>query len=350
MSVRWEVRWHPLREEWVVVAAHRQDRPWTGAVLEEPKKRMPPYDPDCYLCPGNLRASGERNPAFKQTFVFNNDFPCVGEDVPRDIPSPRPPYQRQPPIGIARVVCFHARHDLTLAEMTVDEVDAVLRVWHEQFRELSQHPDVNSVLMFENKGEVVGVSNPHPHGQIYATHYVSQFVAIGDRASERYLRETGRLLFGDILRNEREDESRIVVENDNAVAFVPYFARYAYETYVAPKNHRRDVSELSPEERKDFASVLLSLLVRYDNLWKMSFPYVMALHNRPTDGNLHDGFWFHIEIHPPLRKPNLLKYHGGAEIGGGNFLSDTWPDDKADELRRLPDTHYKRHQAPEPRV
>ena len=196
-------------------------------------------------------------------------------------------------------------------------------------------------MIFENKGDVVGVSNPHPHCQIYATNFIFKTIETEARVSQKHLADTGRMLFQDILEAERDDGRRIIFENETAIAFLPYFARYAYETYVAPKQTHASIAALAREELRGFAEALKILLVKLDNLWRLSFPYVLALHQAPTDGARNDGFHFHIEIHPPLRRPNLLKYLAGPEIGGGNFLSDTAPEDKAAELRAQPDTHYK---------
>ena len=194
--------------------------------------------------------------------------------------------------------------------------------------------------MFENKGEVVGVSNPHPHCQIYATNFVFKTIEVEATASARHLVETGRPLFQDVLDAEQRDQRRIIGESSSTMAFLPYFARYAYEIYVAPKQTHASIANLSDIEIEDFAAVLKETLVRLDNLWRMPFPYVMTLHQAPADGNDHSGFHFHIEIHPPLRKPNLLKYLAGPEIGGGNFLSDTSPEQKAAELLAVSTAHY----------
>jgi UDPglucose--hexose-1-phosphate uridylyltransferase len=207
--------------------------------------------------------------------------------------------------------------------------------------DLGQRPFINHVLIFENKGEAVGVSNPHPHGQIYATNFVFKTIETEVRASYRHWQETGRLLFQDILAAEFQDGRRIVCENETAAAFVPYFGRYAYELFVAPKANHASVVTLSAAEVCDLAGVLQQVLIKFDNLWQMSFPYVMPLHQAPTDGGDYRHFHFHIEFHPPLRKPSLLKYLAGPEIGGGNFLSDTVPEEKAAELRALPLVHYK---------
>jgi UDPglucose--hexose-1-phosphate uridylyltransferase len=337
----WEERWHPLREEWVIVAAHRQNRPWSGETLEHENEARPEYLPDCYLCPGNVRVSGQRNDAYTCTFVFDNDHPCVGPDAPQNLQSPAGIFRNRPARGIARVVCYSPNHSLALAELQPCEIEELLTVWQQQYLELGSRDEISHVLIFENKGEVVGVSNPHPHCQIYATNFVFKTIETETRASERHLRETGRILFQDVLRAEREDGRRIICETDKTIAFLPYFARYAYEIFIAPKTTHPSISALSTEEVRDFAAVLKQVLVKFDNLWRMPFPYVMPLHQAPTDGADYSGFHFHIEFHPPLRRPNLLKYLAGPEIGGGNFLSDTAPEEKAAELRAQADTHYK---------
>ena len=337
----WEERWHPLREEWVIVAAHRQDRPWSGGTVEHAEEELPEYLPDCYLCPGNVRVSGKRNDDYTGTFVFDNDHPSVSPDAPEELAPPTGIYRNRPARGLARVVCYSPTHNLTLGELEREEVANLLRVWQDEYTDLGARPDIAHVLTFENKGAAVGVSNPHPHCQIYATNFVFKTIETEARAAQRHLAETGRVLFQDILAAEREDGRRIIAENDSAIAFLPYFARYAYEVFVAPKQTHPSIAALSPAEVRDFAAVLKTVLVKFDNLWRMPFPYVMPLHQAPTDGGDYSGFHFHIEFHPPLRKPNLLKYLAGPEIGGGNFLSDTSPQEKAAELRALPDVHYK---------
>jgi UDPglucose--hexose-1-phosphate uridylyltransferase len=337
----WEERWHPLREEWVIVAAHRQDRPWSGSTMEHETEELPEYVPDCYLCPGNPRVSGMVNPHYLQTFVFDNDHPSVSPSAPVELNRPAGVYRNQPARGIARVVCYSPKHNLTLGELEPAEIETLLHVWQAQYKDLGSRPEIAHVLIFENKGEAVGVSNPHPHCQIYATNFVFKTIETEARASERHLAETGRVLFQDILAAEIEDGRRIIAENDSAIAFLPYFARYAYEVFVAPKATHSNIARLSDREVRDFAEVLKRVLVKFDNLWQMPFPYVMPLHQAPVDGGDYSGFHFHIEFHPPLRKPNLLKYLAGPEIGGGNFLSDTSPEEKANELRAQLDVHYK---------
>ena len=337
----WEERWHPLREEWVVIAAHRQDRPWSGEALPVEENVLPEYVADCYLCPGNPRISGKVNPQYEQIFVFDNDHPSVAIDAPVVEPTKSKIYQSKPATGISRVVCYSPRHDLTLTELEVSQIEMLLGTWQEQYTDLGARPEIEHVLIFENKGEAVGVSNPHPHCQIYANNFVFKTIENEVRTSKIHFEETGKVLFQEVIKSEQLDGRRIIAQNDSAIAFVPYFARYAYEVFVAPKETHLSIAAMSSNEIADFADVLKTVLVKFDNLWQMPFPYVMPLHQAPTDGGDHSTFHFHIEFHPPLRKPNLLKYLAGPEIGGGNFLSDTSPEEKAAELQALSTVHYK---------
>jgi UDPglucose--hexose-1-phosphate uridylyltransferase len=335
----WEQRWHPLRREWVIISSHRNERPWQGERVSESARALPAYVPDCYLCPGNARSSGQRNARYSGVYVFDNDHPCVGPAAPAATSPAVPIYQASPATGRARVVCYSPRHDLTLAQLPESEVLGLLRALQAQYRELGALPEVRHVLVFENKGEVVGVSNPHPHCQIYATNFVFRTIELEAAAQADYLAEYQRPMFQDVIRAEEDDSRRLLVRRDRALSFIPYFARYPYETYVTPRETRASLADLSAAELADFAGVLRETLIRFDNLWRMSFPYVMVLHQSPTD-KTPPGFHFHIEIHPPLRKPGLLKYLAGPEIGGGNFLNDTAPEEKAAELQAVSGTHY----------
>lgn len=327
-----------------MISAHRNNRPWHGETVGGARAEPPAYSPECYLCPGNVRVSGQRNPEYEGVLVFDNDHPCVGPAAPAALERPPGIYRNRRADGLSRVVCFTPRHDLTLAELPTERLVELLGALQAQYRELGARPEVNHVLMFENKGEVVGVSNPHPHCQIYATNFIFRTIEVEAEASAAHLAEHGRVLFQDVIAAEEEDGRRVLVRRDGALAFVPYFARYPYETYVAPRATRPSIADLEPAELEDFASVLGETLVRLENLWRMPFPYVMVLHQAPTDGREHPGFHFHIQIHPPLRKPGLLKYLAGPEIGGGNFLNDAAPEAKAAELRAVSAVHYK-HEA-----
>ncbi|MEX0885123.1 MAG: galactose-1-phosphate uridylyltransferase [Phycisphaeraceae bacterium] len=338
---RWEQRWHPLRREWVVIAAHRDDRPWSGQREVAVDERPPTHAPACHLCPGNTRVSGAVNDAYTGVYVFDNDHPCVGPGAPVDLVQPGGPYAASPATGLSRVVCYHRRHDLRLAQLDHAGVVRLLATWQEQYRELGSRPEVNHVLIFENNGPQVGVSNPHPHCQIYATTFVFPTIEREAAACAAHHERTGRSLLGDMIDAELADGRRILAARPGAVSFVPYCARYACETYVAPRRAVASVAELHAAELDDLAAALKDTLTRYDNLWSMPLPYVMALHQAPTDGRDDAGFHFHIELHPPLRRPNLLKFLAGPEIGAGGFIADTWPEDKAAELRAVAgDVHY----------
>jgi UDPglucose--hexose-1-phosphate uridylyltransferase len=272
-------------------------------------------------------------------YVFENDHPCVGPAAPAASSPAVPIYEASPATGFSRVVCYTPRHDLTLAQLPKSEVLSLLQALQAQYRELASTGGVKHVLVFENKGEVVGVSNPHPHCQIYATNFVFRTIELEAAAQAEYLAEHRRPMFQDIVRAEEDDSRRLLVRRGQALSFIPYFARYPYETYVAPRETRASLADLTARELDDFADVLRETLIRLDNLWQMSFPYVMVLHQSPTD-RVYPGFHFHIEIHPPLRQPGLLKYLAGPEIGGGNFLNDTAPEEKAAELRAVDGVHY----------
>ena len=266
-SVVWEERWHPLREEWVIIAAHRNNRPWTGASVNGAISETvePPYLKDCYLCPGNRRIHGARNDNYPGIFVFDNDLPCVGPAAPQVIESePAVIFQSRPAQGVARVVCYSPLHNTTLAELPGREIQALLKCWQEQYTELGDRPEVSHVLIFENKGRVVGVSNPHPHCQIYATNFVFKTIAVEVDVCQRYWQENRRVLLADIIQAEQQDGRRILAESDSAIAFVPYFARFAYETYIAPKQPYQSIADMSGCELADFAAVLKDVLIRFD--------------------------------------------------------------------------------------
>jgi UDPglucose--hexose-1-phosphate uridylyltransferase len=338
----WEQRYHPLRDEWVIVAGHRQHRPWQGEQQAERAPARPGYASDCYLCPGNARVHGAKNPSYQGVFAFDNDHPCVATDAPEPEPLPSSGFgvqRAERAVGVSRVVCYSPRHDLSLARLSVPQIVGLLQVWQAEYRALAALPTTAHVLVFENRGEAVGVSNPHPHCQIYATSFVFKTIETELFACEVHLAKTGRVLFRDIIAAEREDGRRMLVDNERAVAFVPYFARYAYEAYVAPKETYPSLAAVPDAALTDLADALKQTLVRFDNLWRLEFPYVMALHQAPTRG-AHPSYHFYIALHPPLRRPRLLKYLAGPEIGGGNFISDTSPELSAAELRALALEHY----------
>jgi UDPglucose--hexose-1-phosphate uridylyltransferase len=318
----------------VVVAAHRQDRPWSGELVVPDDRGKHRHDPECFLCPGVKRVSGAANPRYDGVFVFDNDRPCVSAGVSAP-PSPPDGYRNRPASGVARVVCYTPRHDQSLGDLDEEQFDKVLQTWQEQTHELSRQPGIEHVLVFENRGAVVGASSPHAHCQIFATNFPFKTMLHEAQAAERHHLETGRVLFQDVIRTETQDGCRLLEENSSAVAFVPYFARWPYEVHVAPREQHESIVTLTPRERLEFGRAMKGVLRRYDGLWGMRFPYVMVLHQAPIDRRAHPSFHFHAEFHPPLRQPGLRKYLAGPEIGAGNFLNDTSPEASADALRAV---------------
>lgn len=341
----WERRWHPLREEWVTITSHRQMRPWSGANATQRDVTAPSYVDNCYLCPGNERISGAINDQYEDIFVFDNDHPAFGTQAPAR-PSNAPGiYRNAPAIGTCRVVCYSPDHSQTLAELGADRTKQVLACWAEESAALARMPGISSVLVFENKGEIVGVSNPHPHCQIYAPGFVFPAIERENQSMVDYLERTGRGLFEDIIATEAEDGRRVIAGNEHAIAFVPWFARFPYELYIAPRGRFSSLDQIDDDTMAGLAAVLSEALVRLDNLWQQSFPYMLIVHQAPCDGRDTGGYHCHIQVHPPLRAPGLQKFLAGVETGGGHFLNDTDPDEKAAELRAVPALHYNAFRA-----
>lgn len=331
---KWEKRWNPLRKEWVVYAAHRNSRPWNGALAEDKTKQIPSYDPNCYLCPGNSRISGQRNPEYDNVYIFDNDHPVVGINAPE---APKIDnskiYIKEKAYGVARVVCYDPHHNLTMSEIPKERVTKVFKAWQEQMIDLKKNDKIKYVLIFENKGEAVGVSNPHPHCQIYATDFIFNFIEKELHVAEEYKNKTGKNIFEEIIQEEKRAQVRVIAENENAIAFIPFFARYAYETMIFPKKRHATLTTLTNEELHDMASVFQEVTKRFDMNYNMSFPYVMTFLQAPIDKEYND-YHLHMHILPPLRQPGLIKYLAGPEIGGGNFMADTIPEEKAAELKK----------------
>ncbi len=342
LPATWERRWHPLRREWVTITSHRNKRPWSSSEVEATVEAGASYDASCYLCPGNTRVSGEKNPDYTGIFVFDNDHPSFVANP--DIPEPPGDtfFLNGPVHGSCRVICYSPDHSASLASLPLDTVVNLVDTWADETAMLTSREDIACVSVFENKGEVVGVSNPHPHGQIYATSFVPDAFARESEAQLTYFSEHGRALFDDMIAAELRDDRRMVVSNAAHVAFVPYFARFPYEVYVSPQRRVGYVYELSADERASFAATLQEVLIRYDNLWRTDFPYIMMLHQAPCDGSDQSHYHFHIQIHPLMRAPGLQKFLAGIETGAGHFLNDGCPEDKAAELRAVSAIHYRR--------
>jgi len=333
---KWEKRWHPLREEWIVYSAHRNSRPWQGAGLVKPTN-VQSYDPHCYLCPGNPRVNGKINPSYSDIFIFENDLPVVGKNAPEVSQSVygNELYKKKRALGIAKVICYDPRHHVTLSQISLANVVNVFEAFQEEMIAFEKDPAIRFALIFENKGEAVGASNPHPHCQVYATDFTFKLIEQQIHLADQYNHRKGRNLFEDIINNERKDGLRIIAENDNAIAFIPFFARYAYEVMIFPKKSHTHLITLAKHELADLASVFHQVVRRMDMNFNISFPYVMSVMQAPVDGGNYPNFRMHLWLQPPYRQPGLVKYLAGPEIGGGNFMADTIPEEKAAELRRV---------------
>lgn len=330
-----------LTGEWVLVSPHRTKRPWQGQVEKTPPDNRPVYDPTCYLCPGNERAGGKHNPQYTNTFVFENDFAALLPVGPQGDVSQGDFFQAEGETGRARVICFSPRHDLTLPEMAVTEIRAVVDVWADQVTELGSLPGINYVQLFENKGAVMGCSNPHPHGQVWANHSIPQEPAKEEVQQRVYYSEKGRPLLLDYLQAELTAGERIVVENDHWVGLVPYWAVWPFEMMVLPRRHVAQLPDLSDTERTGLADLLKRLLTRYDNLFETSFPYSMGWHGQPTDGAEHPHWQLHAHFYPPLlRSATVKKFMVGYELLG-NPQRDITAEQAALRLREQSEIHYK---------
>ena len=332
-------RYNPLLDEWILVSPQRSQRPWQGSHESVRSPDIPAHDPDCYLCPGNLRANGQRNPHYDSTFVFRNDFPALLPGSQPDADAREPLLQWRSVQGEARVICFSPRHDLTLAEMAIADIETVIDLWARQTAELGQL--YRWVQVFENRGAMMGASNPHPHGQIWATDSLGSIPEREDRQQRDYLRRQGRALLLDYARLECERGERVVLQNEHWLAVVPYWALWPYETLLLPKAHTLRLPQLSPAQMQSLARILKRLLVRYDNLFQVSFPYSMGWHGAPYGQGAVDHWQLHAHIFPPLlRSATVKKFMVGYEMLA-EAQRDITAEQAADRLRGLSDRHFK---------
>lgn len=317
-----ELRWHPLLGEWVATATHRQDRTF-----------LPPKD-FCPLCPTQPGGFPTEIPESTYDIVtFENRFPSLQRDPPAPAIEATVLYPVEPARGVCEVVVYTPNHSSTLAREPVEQIYKLVRVWADRFRELGALPFVDYVFIFENKGEAIGVTLHHPHGQIYAFPHTPPRVERELEQSQAHKERTGRCLLCDIIDGERGDGRRVVAANESFVAYVPFFARYPYEVHASSTRHLQALTDMTDAEQRDLASILKQIIAAYDKLFDLSFPYMMVVHQRPTDGGDYDYYHFHIEFYPPLRTATKLKYLAGVESGAGLFINDTLAEEKAAELR-----------------
>ncbi len=334
-------RFNPLTGEWVLVSPHRTKRPWQGQVEKSPPDARPQYDPKCYLCPGNGRAGGAaQNPVYEHTFVFTNDFAALLPETPPIGAQTDPLFRAMDVEGTSRVMCFSPRHDLTLPEMAPADIRRVVDMWAEQVTELGQV--YQWVQVFENKGAVMGCSNPHPHGQIWAGDFLPNEPAKEDRTQKTYFDEVGRPLLLDYAERESQNGSRTVVENENWLAVVPYWAVWPFEILLMPRRQVLHLPDLAADERNALADILKRLLTKYDNLFETSFPYSMGWHGAPGFPDSDKTYWqLHAHFYPPLlRSATVKKFMVGYEMMA-EAQRDLTAEQAAARLRELPDRHYK---------
>jgi len=332
-------RFNALTGEWVQVSPHRTKRPWQGKQEEIATGKRPEYDENCYLCPRNTRANGVVNPDYKDTFVFQNDFAAIQEEVEEfDIDDGF--FRAKSERGICKVICFSPRHDLTLPQMNIREIELVVKLWMEQYIELGEKPFINHVQIFENKGEVMGCSNPHPHGQIWAQESLPVEVTKKQAQQLSYFEKKKGVLLEDYIKQELKDGERILYENKYMVVLVPFWAVWPFEAMILPKKASPNIANLSNEEITFFADALSWLTIRYDNLFKTSFPYSAGIHQAPTDGDEHPEWHWHMSFYPPLlRSSTVKKFMVGYEMFA-NPQRDITPEQAAHRLRELSGIHY----------
>jgi UDPglucose--hexose-1-phosphate uridylyltransferase len=329
-----------LTGEWILVSPHRTQRPWQGEVTAASTQPRPEYDSVCYLCPGNKRANGETNPPYTGTFVFTNDFPALLPDAPSQTFNDHDLLVSKTETGTCRVVNYSPKHNLTLAEMSAPDIEQVVAIWRDEFTTLGSLPFINNVQIFENKGTLMGNSNPHPHCQIWAQESIPMEIQKETKQFKAYLSKRKRGLLTDYLKLELHLQERIVFENPSFVVLVPYWAVWPYETIIIPKRRIPTILQLKPEEQKDFAGALKSITVKYDNLFKISFPYSAGVHQAPTDGRMHNEWHFHMHFYPPLlRSAQVRKFLVGYEMLA-EPQRDITPEISASILKNLSGVHY----------
>lgn len=325
----------------ILVSPHRMKRPWQGKIEDLPKEKRPAYDRNCYLCSGNKRSDESVNPDYRDPFVFINDFSALLIDNVKGEVNEENLLVAHSESGICKVICFSPRHDLTLPQMSLDAIEKVIKVWQIEFEELSKIPSIKYIQIFENKGNMMGCSNPHPHGQIWSSSSVPLEVSKETAQQKSYFETHHKSLLGAYVALELKKQERIVLENEHFVALVPFWAVWPYETMIVSKRHLQNISQFSPEENKSFAIILKQLTSKYDNLFEISFPYSAGMHQAPVNDGDHFEWHWHMHFYPPLlRSATIKKFMVGYEMLG-NAQRDITPEWAAERLRILSTVHYK---------
>ena len=331
-------RYNPLTQEWVLVSPHRAKRPWQGQIETLDEEQKPSYDETCYLCSGNTRINGEVNDKYEKTFVFTNDFAALKTDTPQ-ARTDDPLFKMATEQGESRVICFSPDHSKTLPQLSVEEITEVVKTWQSQCEELGKI--YNWVQVFENKGAVMGCSNPHPHGQIWAQQYLPTLVEKKQKAQAEYLSKFGTNLLADYANREVEKQERAVVENTDWVVVVPYWAAWPFEVLLLPKFTIQRMTDLTAQQQVSLADIIKQITIKYDNLFNTSFPYSMGWHGAPYDGENHPEWTLHASFFPPLlRSATVRKFMVGYEMMA-EAQRDLTPEQAAARLQELPSVHYK---------
>jgi UDPglucose--hexose-1-phosphate uridylyltransferase len=334
-------RYNPLTGEWIIVSPHRTKRPWKGSEGKTEQERTPSYDPHCYLCPGNTRAGGLSNPDYSDTYSFVNDFAALLPEVPAGALDEEGLFRAETERGICKVICFSPRHDLTMARMSRNEIAKVVQLWIGEQREIGALDYISYVQIFENRGALMGCSQPHPHGQIWSNEHIPDLPARETRMQADYFREHRRPLLLDYLEKELERKERVVYQNEDFAVLVPFWAVWPYETILLPKRHILSLEMITPAESASLAEAMRVLSIKYDNLFETSFPYSMGIHGRPCDGQEYPGWQLHLHYFPPLlRSATVKKFMVGYELLA-NPQRDLTAETSAETLRELPNLHYR---------
>ncbi len=332
-------RKNPLTGEWVLVSPHRMKRPWNGKQDATSVKPRVNYDPGCYLCPGNTRASGEATPQYTKPFSFTNDFSSL---LPKEEKAFEDEglFTYKSENGICKVICFSPDHSLTLPEMEVSDIQLVVKLWQEEFLQLGNLPYINHVQIFENKGAIMGCSNPHPHCQVWAQENIPDVSTKKTKNQAEYFRKHNRTLLSAYIEKEQESRERILHENDAFIALIPFWAVWPYETMIIPKRPMSNITQMSETETHDFSGILKKLTITYDNLFQCSFPYSAGIHQAPTDGKNHAEWHWHMSFFPPLlRSSTVKKFMVGYEMFA-EAQRDITAEMAAKKLKNLSKIHY----------
>ncbi len=319
-----ELRWNPTLEEWVVIASHRSERTF-----------FPPKD-YCPLCPSKKgKIETEILSSDYEIVVFENKFPSFSKSVSYSKNGKDGLYRRAPAKGICEVICYTSRHNLTLTDLPVEKIENLILVWQDRYRELGKYSFIKYVFIFENKGKEIGVTLSHPHGQIYGYPFIPPKIKKELNASFNYFKKKRKCLFCEIGKEEEKEKKRILSQNKGFLAFVPFYARFPYEVHIFPKKHLTSFHYFKEKDIKNLAEIMKDVLTKYDKLFGFSFPYIMSIHQAPTDGRKYPYYHFHIEFYPCYRTKNKLKYLAGSEEGAGVFIGDILPEDQASQLRKI---------------